>query len=662
MHPHRLYEADNLLANITLLEHATHLNTVLKTTPRLSTLFGIKSIGQVLAHPEMFRARFDKLANDLDDVKQLERCKATVKTFTKAYPDVMKRLGVAYVSGTLDIVNDTFINSSAEEIKEYLAYKKRVQDVVAYFSEMTGDTYGSLMSDLKQITATELSHKADKRLLNFVSEQPETFATIRNALRTGQSLTPGQFGGLRSIYPVILADVHNYSTYLPLKYGLIDLLIIDGAANIGIAEALPALLRAKKVLVLGDAKSSALFPNETIDHTLNDLHRDRLGRSFSATLQGVSADVKNQQLARLHQNFDVRQSVLGFARAAANYEIKLTKYFRSAPELISYVNKTFYGDTLRCLNARTEPLSDLIRFTHVKTAKGAEADLHTNIGEAKRIIEELTAMRQADYRGTIGIVTPYPQQALLLQKELDECVISDWFEKRQLKVMTLDTARGISRNYVFYSMVSNNAFDDLDHVLPGHPERLCAGLSRATEVVHFVLSKPIEEFSGASGDMLAHFQSKLSTGNVRTSSVSDVLMAAESLFPQYFYATGFYKKHRENAQLVTQFSLGDLTKALSSKVTYPPYKVDFLIALGRHRIIITYDEFKANFLSGSKDLQTNYLTTTDIYDQKILETYGYTFLRLNKFNLGSKPAETLNKLLQRATTQSSWARDNGYAE
>jgi very-short-patch-repair endonuclease len=36
----------------------------------------------------------------------------------------------------------------------------------------------------------------------------------------------------------------------------------------------------------------------------------------------------------------------------------------------------------------------------------------------------------------------------------------------------------------------------------------------------------------------------------------------------------------------------------------------------------------------------------DIYRQKVLEGYGYKFLRINRFNIGDDPIETLDSRLQ----------------
>ena len=47
-------------------------------------------------------------------------------------------------------------------------------------------------------------------------------------------------------------SIRDYAEFIPLEHGLFDLVIIDEASQVSIAQALPAIVRAKKVLVLGD--------------------------------------------------------------------------------------------------------------------------------------------------------------------------------------------------------------------------------------------------------------------------------------------------------------------------------------------------------------------------------------------------------------------------
>ena len=61
--------------------------------------------------------------------------------------------------------------------------------------------------------------------------------------------------------------------------------------------------------------------------------------------------------------------------------------------------------------------------------------------------------------------------------------------------------------------------------------------------------------------------------------------------------------------------------------------------------MIEYDGFKEHFGAASGVDATNYETyysEEDVFRQKVLEGYGYRFLRVNRFNAGNDPIATLN--------------------
>ena len=91
------------------------------------------------------------------------------------------------------------------------------------------------------------------------------------------------------------------------------------------------------------------------------------------------------------------------------------------------------------------------------------------------------------------------------------------------------------------------------------------------------------------------------------------------------------------------------------KDPHPAWKADFLLSIptksGRSlRVIIEYDGFEFHFTDAEKVHAGNYeqyMTTSDVERQKVLEGYGYKFLRLNRFNLGGNPVETLSQRLEK---------------
>ncbi|MCH7938954.1 MAG: topoisomerase DNA-binding C4 zinc finger domain-containing protein [Candidatus Marinimicrobia bacterium] len=112
-------------------------------------------------------------------------------------------------------------------------------------------------------------------------------------------------------------------------------------------------------------------------------------------------------------------------------------------------------------------------------------------------------------------------------------------------------------------------------------------------------------------------------------------------------------------------------KQLDPYYDHPAYRVDFLLLYQddekrQHSIIIEYDGFNEHFghFTQNADVDSfnydSYYTAAHVEREKILEGYGYKFLRINRFNLGDDPIATLNeRLLDLARPQPklSFARD-----
>ena len=64
---------------------------------------------------------------------------------------------------------------------------------------------------------------------------------------------------------------------------------------------------------------------------------------------------------------------------------------------------------------------------------------------------------------------------------------------------------------------------------------------------------------------------------------------------------------------------------------------------------INYDRYK--IIEKYKTDYKYYLNDEDIYRQKVLESYGYQFIRINRFNSGKNPIETLDKRIKEVTLE-----------
>jgi very-short-patch-repair endonuclease len=118
--------------------------------------------------------------------------------------------------------------------------------------------------------------------------------------------------------------------------------------------------------------------------------------------------------------------------------------------------------------------------------------------------------------------------------------------------------------------------------------------------------------------------------------------------------TEFYQANRSEIEILPQFPIGDYLRQLDPTYKHPAWRVDFLVTYatdkGISRIVVEYDGFEHHFQKGKEVNVGNherYMLDADIERQLTLESYGYRFLRINRFNLGKDPITTISDRLKR---------------
>ena len=317
------------------------------------------------------------------------------------------------------------------------------------------------------------------------------------------------------------------------------------------------------------------------------------------------------------------------------------------------------------MKIRGKAIDDVIKFSIIKPDGKTELIQNTNMLESEFIISELKKLKEADSTQNVGIITPHTNQQKLIVELINKIPEKDYFyDKLKLKIMTFDTCQGEERDIVFYSMVATEENDhlwgvfikdlnnvDIEEDGKIKAQRLNVGFSRARETMHFVLSKPIDKYNGSIGEAIRHYHYILEDAKKeRSINESDEKSKMEPEVMNWFYQTDFWKKYKDNINFIPQFELGKYLKQIDKTYNHPNYKVDFLLIYKdethrEYKIIIEYDGFKEHFKKIGEINEFNYsdyYTNTDVYRQKVLESYGYKFLRINKFNIGNNPISTLN--------------------
>jgi very-short-patch-repair endonuclease len=248
----------------------------------------------------------------------------------------------------------------------------------------------------------------------------------------------------------------------------------------------------------------------------------------------------------------------------------------------------------------------------------------------------------------------------------------------KLVIWFVGDVQGEERDIVYYSFVEDKNLNNAnlasiypviggtaDNIRSLKMQRLNVGFSRAKDTMVFVHSQNIEQFSNTRlGDALKHYQAVLEANKK-----NDFFIEDESIFDSpmekklytLLLETKFIKENREYIKIIPQFDIGKYISA-EYKVYIPKYRTDFLLTYSRGgkeaTLILEYDGLEFHFNNPQEVNRLNFSQSYLDYDtsrQLELESYGYSFLRLNKFNLRPKvkdetEANVLNRLLEEKMT------------
>lgn len=572
-------------------------------------------------------------------------------------------------------------DADAEKIMRWLHLMSAVNlltQAVPFYS------YRQYMETVQKQVALRMAQILDGRVIDFYTSSKATATVIKEIIKAKQKFPKESFDKLKDAFPCILAGIREYADYIPLDTGIFDLVIIDEASQVSVAQAFPALIRGKKVVVMGDKLQFGNVKSYQARSEINTEYQQKLRETFRRNTSDSALALK--KIERL----DVKKSILDFSEFVSNYQIMLKKHFRSYPENISFSNKYFYQNALQVMKIRGKKVDDVLRFTVLDHDGKQEARPNTNTLEAEFILGELRKLAEKnDTNNTVGIITPHTNQ----QRHIFELLRKDpnfdfYADKLRLKVMTFDTCQGEERDIIYYSMVATETDDKLIYIFPRdvfqtnydddssseiRRQRLNVGFSRSKETMHFVLSKPVEAFTGSAGVAISHYAAlKEEVKRRLTSDAVDKNSPMEEKVLQWIYQTPFWQKNAplEKCELHAQFKLGEYLSQLDPTYHHPSYVVDFILFYTdegdrSYRIIFEYDGFNEHIEEELRQYTDganfeSYLKEDDVYRQKVLESYGYEFIRLNKFNIGTDPVKYINERIEKLIDGSMVANSVGH--
>jgi len=395
------------------------------------------------------------------------------------------------------------------------------------------------------------------------------------------------------------------SESMPPDIGAFDLVIVDEASQSDL-WALPAIVRGKKILVVGDDKQVSPDGGFISSQRIVELK----SRFLSEQPYGVEMTPEKSL-------YDLA------ARVFAAEQVMLREHFRCVPPIISYSNTVFYKGGIQPLRIpkASERLDPPLIDIYVE--QGYRDGRDSNRKEAEAIAEEVEAIL-ADERlagRTIGVVSLLGmEQAKHIDKVVRERCSASELMNRRFQCGDARTFQGSERDIMFLSMVvdpvsckaiSGNMFE----------QRFNVAGSRARDRMYLVRSVTAGDLSEKDLrlTLLRHFDKPFVVDEIEPRTLVDL---CESGFEKDVYTTLVKRNYR----VIPQVKTG-------------AYRIDMVVeGPGDTRLAIECD---GDEYHGPGRWQQ------DMSRQRVLERAGWTFWRCFASTWSLRKDEVLNELLDR---------------
>lgn len=304
---------------------------------------------------------------------------------------------------------------------------------------------------------------------------------------------------LTRVFPCWIMRPEDACRVFPLRRDVFDVLIVDEASQCNPDQVLPLFARARKVVIVGDAKQ---LSNE-------DLRRSLSGDANRALIHQAGLDQVDP-----YGLFDqTRNSLLELVSQRQQADVVLNEHFRCRPELIAFSNERFYGSTLTIIRDRRDDRglrpSLLVREVQLEQAFSTARGAKVNHAEAEALVDDLER-RLADprYDGmTFGVLSLFREQVEYIQALIEPRVRPVERERRRLICSTVDGFQGDERDVILYSW----RYTAADHgsvfafTNGGSGEqRINVALTRARhQAIHFI-STPVDKFPPSAGNVTGY--------------------------------------------------------------------------------------------------------------------------------------------------------------
>jgi very-short-patch-repair endonuclease len=484
----------------------------------------------------------------------------------------------------------------------------------------------------------------NRNLLRLRAGQGRPKTSLRKLYSDGMHL-------LNNVVPLLLVSPETASSMLPLKAGLFDVVVIDEASQMFVAEALPMLFRAKHAVIAGDRQQ---MPPADFFAYSDAEDEDGSEEEIDGDLDPLVAASGVYRLLEASDNA---------LPAASQSRLSLLVHYRSErKELIDFSNHAFYDGKL-IIPAGNAALPSFMQTAIEFENVNGQFVRGVNEIECRRIVEILRNIWQVreSLRPTVGVIVANTKQRdRVLEVLQEECGRDAKFraayeqeddrssdgEDVSFFVRSVEHVQGDERDLIIFGLTysgSSRAYGPLNAKNDGR-KRLNVAVTRAKRGMIVLTSLTISHISNAaekgSQERYYVWQYLNYARAVATNDYDGVNRVLNQLNDQ---------RHESNvAANDTESPFEDDVKrfveSLGLHVNCQVGESGFRIDLG-----VRVSKDSRNYLCGLECDGARYHSgwrarTSDVWRQEILEAKGWKILRIWSTDWFENSEEAKNKL------------------
>lgn len=334
------------------------------------------------------------------------------------------------------------------------ALHKRFDQLNPNLSRMSGRERSALVEEFRELDVTLLGLSSQEVMSAHYASIPEGTRGKMGVLH-GEAKKKTRHMPLRkllkevgdavqTVKPVFLMSPLSVAQYLDPDGLKFDLLLIDEASQVRPADAIGAVMRAKRTIIVGDQKQ---LPPTTFFEKLVSVDEEEQELELEDVIAGQVGDM---------------ESILALCEARRMPGCMLKWHYRSQHEsLIEVSNQEFYGNKLVCPPSPAESNTDLgLSFEFVNGTYRRGSGRGNNPEEAEAVMKAVLDHARKRPSESLGVVAMSQSQQATIQNEAERLraiypeLNSFCSEGKEIPffVKNLETVQGDERDVIFISI------------------------------------------------------------------------------------------------------------------------------------------------------------------------------------------------------------------